>query len=245
MTESQRIPGAVVVCTDLSAAGCCALRWAAAEAVRREAPLHVLAAGRPTPPSDRSVFADAVAAVRRSVAQVPVLGGRLHGPIPDTVRGLSADAAAVVVPATLPELARLVAESYCPVIAVPARGPVGGAELGPVVLGAASWTGLVFFVLAFREAAERRADLVVVRAGPSRGSTSDRWPPSTCTDGIGPRTACGASSSCSSHPGPSSIRRSASRPWPYRTSPPSSSSRSPTAPDCWCSAGPPGAHYSA
>jgi hypothetical protein len=48
-----------------------------------------------------------------------------HGRVVDTLRELSADAAAVVVPATLTELPDVVAASFCPVVTVPetARGP--------------------------------------------------------------------------------------------------------------------------
>jgi nucleotide-binding universal stress UspA family protein len=158
-----RPPGAVVVCADRSAAGHRALRWAVAEARREEAPLYVVPAGAPQR-QDQSLLADAMAAVRDSVAHVPVFGGHARGAVPDTLRELSVDARLVVVPATLPELTRVVADSYCPVASVPEHRGEAVAERGPVVLGAAPWTGTEVIDLAYREAADRRADLLAVRA---------------------------------------------------------------------------------
>jgi nucleotide-binding universal stress UspA family protein len=160
----KRASGAVVVCADRSAAAHRALRWAAAEARRRNAPLHVVATGQPAPKAAGSLFADAVATVSASVSGLPILGGgRSAGPVAGTLRELSAEAAVVVVPTTLPELSRVVAECYCPVVAVPEQGPEAAAERGPVVLGAAPWTGEEVVELAFREADARRADLIAVR----------------------------------------------------------------------------------
>ena len=62
----------------------------------------------------------------------------------------------VVVPAGLAGLIELVATSYSPAVVVPERD----AADGPVVLGAAPWTGDEVFELAFREAAQRSAGLV-------------------------------------------------------------------------------------
>ena len=77
----------------------------------------------------------------------------------DRLRTLSAQASMVVVPAALPGLTELVATSYSPVVVVPERD----AADGPVVLGAAPWTGDEVFELAFREAAQRRTGLIAVR----------------------------------------------------------------------------------
>jgi nucleotide-binding universal stress UspA family protein len=77
----------------------------------------------------------------------------------DRLRTLSAQASMVVVPAALPGLTELVATSYSPVVVVPERD----ADDGPVVLGAAPWTGDEVFELAFREAAQRRTGLIAVR----------------------------------------------------------------------------------
>jgi nucleotide-binding universal stress UspA family protein len=154
--NDDRVPtGAVVVGTDRSTAGHRALRWATAEARRTGAPLCVLSAAPDrSPAADRSLFADVLAAVE---SRVP-LGRRGH-PVPDRLRTLSAEASMVVVPATFAGLAELVAASYSPVVVVPERD----AEDGPVLLGAAPWTGEEVFDLAFRGAAQRCVGLVAVR----------------------------------------------------------------------------------
>ena len=151
----DRVPtGAVVVGTDRSTAGHRALRWATAAARRTGAPLCVLAAAPDrSPAADRSLFADVLAAVG---SRVPL--GHGH-PVPDRLRTLSAEASMVVVPATFAGLTELVAASYSPVVVVPERD----ADDGPVVLGAAPWTGEEVFDAAFREAAQRCVDLVAVR----------------------------------------------------------------------------------
>jgi len=173
----DRVPtGAVVVGTDRSAAGHRALRWATAEARRTGAPLCVLAAapGR-SAAADRSLLADVLAAVE---SRVPL--GRGH-PVPDRLRRLSAEASMVVVPATFAGLTELVAASYSPVVVVPERD----ADDGPVMLGAAPWTGEEVFDTAFREAAQRCVGLLAVRtwtdalvdlglAGPGTPGSVDR-----------------------------------------------------------------------
>jgi nucleotide-binding universal stress UspA family protein len=164
VTEHDRTSGAVVLCADRSAAAHSALRWAVAEAARRKAPLQVVAAAvEPALTRRSTVLADAITAIRASLSGLPILGRTAHGPVVDTLRELSVDAAAVVVPVTLPELADVVATSFCPVVTVPepASGPRAGR--GPVVLGAAPWTVEEVVELAFREAAERRARLIAVR----------------------------------------------------------------------------------
>jgi nucleotide-binding universal stress UspA family protein len=163
VTKAHRTPGAVVVCADRSAAAHHALRWGVTEAGRRKAPLYVVACGERASEPPNSVTADAIAAIRTSISGLPIVGGHPHGPVVDTLRELSAGAAAVVVPATLAELPDVVAASFCPVVTVPEPTPRSGASSGPVVLGAAPWTVEEVFDLAFREAAERRAGLVAVR----------------------------------------------------------------------------------
>ena len=151
----DRVPtGAVVVGADRSTAGHRALRWATAQARRTGAPLCVLAAAPDRPPgADRSLLADVLAAVG---SRVPLGPGH---PVPDRLRTLSAEASMVVVPATFAGLTELVAASYSPVVIVPERD----ADDGPVVLGAAPWTGEEVFDMAFREAAQRCVGLVAVR----------------------------------------------------------------------------------
>jgi nucleotide-binding universal stress UspA family protein len=155
----------VVVCADPSAAGHGALRWAAAEADRRDAPLHiVIGDSRARSRSGRrGVFADALATVRDAVPGLEVLGGSTRGPVRDELQELSADAAVVVVPATLPDTAAVVASSYCPVVVVPSDAPPA-TEAGPVVLAIAPWTGEDVVDLAFEEASGQHTPLFVVRA---------------------------------------------------------------------------------
>jgi nucleotide-binding universal stress UspA family protein len=88
---------------------------------------------------------------------------------------LSADATALVLPATLPELTTVVADAYCPVVVVPARDPSPKAVNGPVVLGAAPWTSEGVFALAFQAASERRAPLRALRVWSER-PVDPRWP---------------------------------------------------------------------
>ena len=68
----------------------------------------------------RARFAAALAAVREAAPGLPVLGRTSPEATTDTLRELSAEARALVVPATLPE-ADAVARS--PVLVVPAEGP--------------------------------------------------------------------------------------------------------------------------
>jgi len=161
---SSAVAGTVVVCAERSPAGMRALKWAAAEARRQGAPLTVV----PPDPhharrARRSAFADALAVVSAAVPGLPVLGGASGESLPAMLRGLSAGAAALVVPASLPDLTTVVADAYCPVVIVPARDPSPEAVHGPVVLGAAPWTADEVIALAFRAASERKAPLHAVR----------------------------------------------------------------------------------
>jgi hypothetical protein len=152
--------GAVVVGVDRSTASHPALRWATAAARRSEVPLCVLTTATDrSAGGDRSLLADVRAAVGGRLAALPLLRGRSAQPVVDRLRTLSAQASMVVVPAALPGLTEFVAASYSPVVVVPERD----AADGPVVLGAAPWTGDEVFELAFREAAQRRTGLIAVR----------------------------------------------------------------------------------
>src|SRR6476469_9523215 len=159
--NEDRVPsGAVVVGVARSTAGHRALRWATAEARRREVPLCVLAtAADRSPDADRSLFADVRAAVGERLTALPVVRVRSAHPVVDRLRTLSAQASMVVVPAALPGLTELVATSYSAVVVVPEREVADG----PVVLGAAPWTGDEVFALAFGEAAQRGTGLIAVR----------------------------------------------------------------------------------
>ena len=141
MTKAHRTPGAVVVCADRSAAAHHALRWGVAEAGRRKAPLYVVACGERASEPPNSVVADAIAAVRTSISGLPILGGHPHGPVLDTLRELSADAAARRRPGHPARAARrrrrVLLPGGQPCRNRPARS---GASTGPVVLGAAPWT---------------------------------------------------------------------------------------------------------
>jgi nucleotide-binding universal stress UspA family protein len=152
----------VTVCTDRSPAGLRALKWAASEARRRALPLQVVTP-EPRRRGMRSSVADALAAVGAAAPGLPVLGRTTRRPLPESLRRLSAGAATLVVPATLADVTAVVANSYCPVVAVPASDPTREAEHGPVVLGAAPWTADRVLGLAFQEASDRNAPLRVVR----------------------------------------------------------------------------------
>jgi nucleotide-binding universal stress UspA family protein len=168
--------GSVVVCAERSPAGMRAVRWATAEARRRELTLTVVATDpRRARTVRHSVFADALAVVQAAVPGLPVLGGAPGESLPSMLRRLSADAAALVVPATLADLATVVADAYCPVVTVPARDPAPDAGNGPVVLGVAPWTTEGTIALAFEAASERSAPLRAVR-GWSEPPVDLRWP---------------------------------------------------------------------
>lgn len=115
------------------------VRWAAAEAHRRGVPLEVL------------ITADAPAVT------APAEGGRTT----DALQTRSVDAALIVVPADLPELAEVVARAHCPVVVVPEQPTTAG---GAVVVGVAPWTSEEAVELAFAEADGRHTRLVAVRA---------------------------------------------------------------------------------
>ncbi|MFC5238270.1 universal stress protein [Pseudonocardia zijingensis] len=93
-------------------------------------------------------WAAAEADRRSSVLQLAPARGSAH----DALRKLSADAAVVVVPATLTDVTAVVASSYCPVVVAPAEPPSPGADAGPVALAAAPWTGEDVIDAAFEEA---------------------------------------------------------------------------------------------
>jgi nucleotide-binding universal stress UspA family protein len=153
----DRVPaGAVVVVVDRSSAGRRALHWATAEARRTAVPLCAVtnAPGR-SPSAERSPLAT----IGERLNALLALRGHPTHPEPDRVRALSAEAGVVVVPVTFPGLTELIATSYSPVVVVPERA----AEDGPVVLGAAPWTGVEVYEAAFREAAQRRVGLIAVQ----------------------------------------------------------------------------------
>ncbi|WP_344253036.1 universal stress protein [Pseudonocardia hydrocarbonoxydans] len=131
------------------------MRWATAEARRRALPLAVVATDpRRARSMRRSTFAATLAAA---------LGGRPDESLPTKLRRLSVGAAALVLPATLPDLGTVVAEAHCPVVTVPAHDPSPAASRGPIVVGVAPWTAQSVIALAFQEASDRRAPLHAVR----------------------------------------------------------------------------------
>jgi nucleotide-binding universal stress UspA family protein len=154
------VTGAVTVCADGTAAGHAAVRWAAAEARRRSAPLDLVVADCAA--DDGPPFSRALSALRRAAPGLPGLGHPARHSAVDTLRRSSADATALVIPSTLPDLNQVVAESYCPVVIVP-DGTAAASADGPVVLAAAPWTGDEVFAAAFSEAQDRSARLLVVR----------------------------------------------------------------------------------
>jgi len=149
------LTGPVIVCADRSPAHRRALRWAAAAARRRRTALDIVIPARPDaqPPSRRlGVLATVLGAVP---------GRAVRGGVADALRRRSTEAGALVVPATLPDVAAVVADAHCPVAVVPAAPEV---VQGPVVLAAAPWTGDCVVELAFAEASDLRAPLRAVRA---------------------------------------------------------------------------------
>jgi hypothetical protein len=157
-----------------------ALRWAAAEANRRGADLQALVDDTPQHPAAGSVLARAIAAVRRVVPELPLTARGTGGPVVTALRTRSADAALVVVPAGLPEVADIVAQSYCPVVTVPDEPPP---DEGQVVVGVAPWTPEQAIDIAFTAADDRRVELIAVRAwddpavdlGRLRADRLERW----------------------------------------------------------------------
>ncbi len=140
-----------------------ALRWAAAEARRRGAPLEVLVT-RDDPDTDAPAgpagLDRALSLLRDAVPGLPLSTRARTGRAVDVVRAHSALAAAVVLPADLPDLGAVIAAAYSPVVVVPERRTTPGA---PVVVGVAPWTDDQVIDLAFRAAAERRVRLIAVR----------------------------------------------------------------------------------
>jgi nucleotide-binding universal stress UspA family protein len=157
---------AVVLCADQFPACRAALRWAAAEARRLGAPLHVLVTELGNPGEHRAALADTLTAALATVSDVPLVGRTGQGTVTEVLRQVSAEAEVLVITAESPDLDRVVAAAFCPVVAVPeVPADRAGADDGPVVLGAAPWTDEPVVGRAFAEAARRRARLVVVRAG--------------------------------------------------------------------------------
>ena len=151
----------VLVCGDER--GHAALRWAAAEARRRRLPLEVLVTAHTPagPPQRRPAFVRALAAVRAAMPGLTMAARAASGETVDALRRRSVGAAALVVPADLPEITDVVAQSWCPVVAVPERPTTPGE---PVVVGVAPWTSEGTIDLAFTEADARRTRLIAVRA---------------------------------------------------------------------------------
>lgn len=154
---SARSPAAVTVLTG-PGRGHAALRWAAAEAGRRGAPLEVLLTGDAD--AGATGFTRALSLLRVALPGLPLSTRDETGRAVDAVRVRSRLAATVVLPADLPDLGAVVAAAYSPVVVVPERRSTPGA---PVVVGVAPWTDDVPVDLAFRAAAERRVRLIAVR----------------------------------------------------------------------------------
>jgi len=173
----------VVTSADRFPAGRTALTWAAAEARRRRAPLHVVVAAQGTRSGTRGgtrrVLTDALTAISDAVSHLPLLGYTPQGDVPEVLRVLSADAEAVVVPSPAPGLDDIVGFAFCPVFAVPewnGSSTSGHASQGgAVVLGAAPWTADEVVGRAFAEAARRRARLLAVRASAAGDQDEARW----------------------------------------------------------------------
>ncbi|MHA6783114.1 hypothetical protein ACVGOW_19260 [Pseudonocardia saturnea] len=138
-----------------------AVRWAAAEAARRGAELHVvLPDDHSLLPRRRRAFARAVADVRAVAPRAAVVA---HRTLDDPLRAeriASAGAAAVVVPGPSPDTDDLIMTAYCPVVVVPTAPVARGL---PVLLAAGPATGPEVIDFAFMSAAARHAGLLAVR----------------------------------------------------------------------------------
>lgn len=151
--------GAVAVCADRSAAAPAALRWAARAARDAGRPLHVLVPDEvPGRAAGPSAFTRALDALRAAAPDLPVLA---HAGAPAALRARSAEAALLVVPATLDDVDRVVEQAFCTVVVVPEDAT---APDGPVVLAAAPHTGEEVYERAFTEARRLGAPLLAVRA---------------------------------------------------------------------------------
>jgi len=133
-----------------------ALRWAAAEAGRRGAELQALVDDTPQQPAAGSGFARAITALRRAVPGLVLTVRGTGEPVLAALRTRSVDAGLVVVPADLPEVADVVAQSYCPVVTVPDEPPP---DEGQVVVGVAPWTPEQAIDIAFTAADDRRVGI--------------------------------------------------------------------------------------
>lgn len=150
-----------------------AVRWAAREAARRGAHVHVLL------PDDhlrdracRAAFARALSAARHAAADVVVTANCLGGPAVHTALVTSAGADLLVVAGPADHVDGLVMSAWCPVVVVPsaqAPSPRSGAGLAwharetvPVVVGVGPATEPEVLDFAFAEAQRRHAGLLAV-----------------------------------------------------------------------------------
>ncbi|MHA6794285.1 universal stress protein [Pseudonocardia bannensis] len=142
--------------------GRAAVRWGAAQAARTGRLLRVVLPERHADRIvDLAVVTGMLAAVRRAIPEVAVSAEEIGEATGPALRALSGDASVLVVEASTPQLGAVVAGSFCPVVIVPEDEVRTD---GPVVLGAAPWTGDEVFDTAFRAAADRGVPLQPVRA---------------------------------------------------------------------------------
>lgn len=167
-------PPIIAVVLDPEVPSGAAVRWAAREAARRRAHVHVLL------PDDhrrdrasRAAFARAVSAARHAAADVVVTANCLGGSVLHTALVASADADLLVVAGPAQHVDELVMSAWCPVVIVPsaqAPSPRSSAQLlrhardpVPVVVGVGPETEPKVIDFAFAEAQRRHAGLLAVR----------------------------------------------------------------------------------
>ena len=172
---SERRTEVVAVAVEPDVLADSAVRWAAREAARRKAHLHVV-----LPNDERrdrlspDAFARTLSAARRTAPGVIISAA------PDTVPTLraelvaSAESDVLVVPAAAGHLDDLIMKAFCPVVVVPDASTAVGTipdveafahphDTMPVVLAVGPSTADEVLAFGFTQASERRAGLLVVR----------------------------------------------------------------------------------
>jgi nucleotide-binding universal stress UspA family protein len=151
------------------------VRWAAREAARRQAHLHVVLPNdhrRERLPHD--AFARTLAAARRTAPGVSISAAPDTAPLLRAELVASAESDLLVVAAEAGHLDELIRKAFCPVVVVPDAGPSAPTDFGvdayahphdptPVVLALGPSTADEVIAFGFTQASERHAGLLAVR----------------------------------------------------------------------------------